>query len=131
MSRRLISIEEGFTLIEIMITLVILSIGLVALAGLQVSAIKGNAFSKRMTTAVSIANERLEQIKDKAYADILSESPTQIPIKYPNEPEMIFIRQVTVTNNSPLANTKTVNVTVTWSDGSNSHSVPITTIISQ
>jgi type IV pilus assembly protein PilV len=131
MSRRLISIEDGFTLIEIMITLVILSIGLVALAGLQVSAIKGNAFSKRMTTAVSIANEKLEQVKDTPYAEILSDSPTQILIDYPNEPRMIFTRQVTVTNNVPLANTKTVNVTVTWSDGSNSHSVPITTIISQ
>jgi type IV pilus assembly protein PilV len=120
------SMEDGFSLIELMITLVILSIGLVALAGLQVSAIKGNAFSKRMTAAVSIANQKLEQIKDTAYANILSESSTQI-----TQSNMSFTRQVTVTNNSPLANTKTVNVTVTWSDGSNSHSVPITTIISE
>jgi type IV pilus assembly protein PilV len=125
-----VSIEDGFTLIEIMITLVILSIGLVALAGLQVSAIKGNTFSKRMTTAVSIANQKLEQLKDTAYANVLSESSTQITISQPNQPSMNFTRQVTVTN-GPLANTKTVNVTVTWSDGSNSHSVPITTIISQ
>jgi type IV pilus assembly protein PilV len=123
-SKSQVSIEEGFTLIEIMITLVILSIGLTALAGLQVSAIKGNTFSKRMTAAVSIANQKLEQIKDTAYANILSESSTQIP-------DTGFTRQVTVTNNSPMANTKTVIVTVTWSDGSNSHSVPITTIISQ
>jgi type IV pilus assembly protein PilV len=125
-SKSLVSIEDGFTLIEIMITLVILSIGLTALAGLQVSAIKGNTFSKRMTAAVSIANQKLEQIKDTAYANILSESSSQI-----TQSNMSFTRQVTVTNNSPLANTKTVNVTVTWSDGSNSHSVPITTIISQ
>jgi type IV pilus assembly protein PilV len=125
-SKSQVSIEDGFTLIEIMITLVILSIGLTALAGLQVSAIKGNTFSKRMTAAVSIANQKLEQIKDTAYANILSESSSQI-----TQSNMSFTRQVTVTNNSPLANTKTVNVTVTWSDGSNSHSVPITTIISQ
>jgi type IV pilus assembly protein PilV len=121
-----VSIEDGFTLIEIMITLVILSIGLTALAGLQVSAIKGNTFSKRMTAAVSIANQKLEQIKDIDYANIISEASTQI-----TQSNMLFTRQVAVTNNSPLANTKTVNVTVTWSDGSNSHSVPITTIISQ
>jgi type IV pilus assembly protein PilV len=125
-SKSQVSIEDGFTLIEIMITLVILSVGLTALAGLQVSAIKGNTFSKRMTAAVSIANQKLEQIKDTDYANILSESSTQI-----TQSNMRFTRQVTVTNNSPLANTKTVNVTVTWSDGSNSHSVPITTIISQ
>jgi type IV pilus assembly protein PilV len=126
MSKSQLSIEDGFTLIEIMITLVILSVGLTALAGLQVSAIKGNTFSKRMTAAVSIANQKLEQLKDTDYANILSESSTQI-----TQSNMRFTRQVTVTNNSPLANTKTVNVTVTWSDGSNSHSVPITTIISQ
>jgi type IV pilus assembly protein PilV len=125
-SKSQVSTEDGFTLIELMITLVILSIGLVALAGLQVSAIKGNTFSKRMTAAVSIANQKLEQIKDTAYANILSESSTQI-----TQSNMTFTRQVTVTNNSPMANTKTVNVTVTWSDGSDSHSVPITTVISQ
>jgi type IV pilus assembly protein PilV len=121
-----VNIEDGFTLIELMITLVILSIGLVALAGLQVSAIKGNTFSKRMTAAVSIANQKLEQIKDTAYANILSEASTQI-----TQSDMTFTRQVTVTNNTPLANTKTVNVTVTWSDGSTTRSVPIITIISQ
>jgi type IV pilus assembly protein PilV len=125
-SKSQVSIEDGFTLIEIMITLVILSIGLTALAGLQVSAIKGNTFSKRMTAAVSVANQKLEQLKDTDYANILSESSTQI-----TQSNMRFTRQVTVTNNSPLANTKTVNVTVTWSDGSNSHSIPMTTIISQ
>jgi type IV pilus assembly protein PilV len=125
-SKSQVSTEDGFTLIELMITLVILSMGLVALAGLQVSAIKGNTFSKRMTAAVSIANQKLEQIKDTAYANILSESSTQI-----TQSNMTFTRQVTVTNNSPMANTKTVNVTVTWSDGSDSHSVPITTVISQ
>ena len=52
--KRLMWPEEGFTLIEIMITLVIMSIGLMALSGLQVHAIKGNVFSKRLTTAVSI-----------------------------------------------------------------------------
>ena len=130
MPRCLSSIEEGFTLIEIMITLVILSIGLVALAGLQVTAIKGNTFSKRMTAAVSIANQKLEQIKDMAYGDILSQSPTQITITEGNQSSMNFTRQVTVTN-GPLANTKTVNVTVTWSGSSKSYSVPITTVISQ
>jgi type IV pilus assembly protein PilV len=121
-----ISIEEGFTLVEIMIALVVLSVGLVALAGLQISAIRGNAFSKRMTTAVSVANTRIEQIKNMPYANIQPESSTQI-----TESNINFTRQVTVTNNSPLPNTKTVNVTVTWKEGSKSFTVPISTVIGQ
>jgi type IV pilus assembly protein PilV len=126
MSRCLISIEEGFTLIEIMIALVVMSIGLTALAAVQISAIRGNAFSKRMTTAVSIADEKIEQLKSSPYANILSESSIQI-----TQSNMNFTRQVTVKDNDLLPNTKTIIVTVNWSEGSKSHSVPVTTIVSQ
>jgi type IV pilus assembly protein PilV len=125
-SKSAIGTEEGFTLVEIMIALVVLSIGLIALAGLQVSAIRGNVFSKRMTTAVSVATERIEQIKNTPYENIQSESSTQVTAS-----NMNFTRQVTVTNNSPLVNTKTVNVAVTWKDGSKSFTVPISTVINQ
>jgi prepilin-type N-terminal cleavage/methylation domain-containing protein len=118
---------DGFTLIEVMIALVIMSIGLTALAAVQISAIRGNDFSKRMTTAISIAEAKMEQINSSSYANILSESSIQI-----TQSNMHFTRQVTVTNNiAPLTNTKTVNVRVSWSEGSKSHSVPITTIVSQ
>jgi type IV pilus assembly protein PilV len=118
---------DGFTLIEVMIALVIMSIGLTALAAVQISAIRGNDFSKRMTTAISIAEAKMEQIKSSSYANIISESSIQI-----TQSSMNFTRQVTVTNNiAPLTNTKMVNVTVSWSEGSKSHSVPITTIVSQ
>jgi type IV pilus assembly protein PilV len=126
MSRCLISIEEGFTLIEIMIALVVMSIGLTALAAVQISAIRGNAFSKRMTTAVSIADEKIEQLKSSPYANILSESSIQI-----TQSNMNFTRQVTVKDNDLLPNTKTIIVTINWSEGSKSHSVPVTTIVSQ
>jgi type IV pilus assembly protein PilV len=118
--------DDGFTLIEVMIALVVMSIGLTALASVQISAIQGNAFSKRMTTAVSIVDEKMEQIKSNLYTEIVSESSSQI-----TQSNLNFTRQVTVTNNSPLTNTKTINVTVSWSEGSKSHSVPITTIVSQ
>jgi type IV pilus assembly protein PilV len=117
---------DGFTLIEVMIALVVMSIGLTALAAVQISAIRGNAFSKRMTTAVSIADAKMEQIKNGSYASIINEPDTQV-----SQSNMNFTRRVTVTPNNPLVNTKTVNVTVSWLDGSKPHSVPITTIVSQ
>lgn len=127
MRRKLaIGFDEGFTLIEIMITLVILSVGLIALAGLQITAIKANAFSKRMTAAIAVAEARIEELKDTPYANVLSESPTPVVAA-----SMNFTRQVTVTTNSPVPNTKTIQVTVTWTEGSQSHVVPISTIINQ
>ncbi len=121
-----LSIAEGFTLIEIMIAVAIISIGLLALGGLQVSLVRGNALSQRMTAAISVAEQKIEQVKNTPYANIQAESATQIQASGIN-----FTRQVTVTDNSPLANTKTVNVTVTWSDGLRTHAVPFTTIITQ
>jgi prepilin-type N-terminal cleavage/methylation domain-containing protein len=119
-------IAEGFTLIEIMIAVAIISIGLLALGGLQVSLIRGNALSQRMTAAISVAEQKMEQVKNTSYTNIEAESATQIQASGFN-----FTRQVIVIDNSPLANTKTVNVAVTWSDGLMTHTVPLTTIITQ
>ena len=38
--------QKGFTLIEVLIGLVILSVGLLAIAGLQITSARGNFFSK-------------------------------------------------------------------------------------
>ncbi len=117
--------DGGFTLIELLIALVVLSIGLTALAGIQVSAIKGNALSKRMTTAVSIADQTIEQLKNTPYNDIQSQSTSQI-----SQSNLNFTRNVTVINDSPMLNTKTIHVTVAWIDGVKTYTVPVSTIIS-
>ena len=53
--------NAGFTLVESMLTLAIMSMGLLALAGLQITALRGNALARKMTTAVSIAEQRIEE----------------------------------------------------------------------
>jgi type IV pilus assembly protein PilV len=118
--------ETGFTLIELMVTLVILSVALLALAGLQVTASTVNAHSKRLTAAMTLVETKLEAIKDTAYATILSKSST--PVVAAN---MQFTQQVTVTANSPVPTAKTVRVTVTWTEGARSYTVPLSTVISQ
>jgi prepilin-type N-terminal cleavage/methylation domain-containing protein len=125
-AKRSLATAEGFTLIEIMIAVVITSIGLLALGGLQVSLIRANALSQRMTAAISVAEQKLEQVKNAPYANIQSESATQIQLP---DLDLTFTRQVTVTDNSPLTNTKTVNVTVTWLDGLKTYTIPFRTII--
>jgi type IV pilus assembly protein PilV len=124
--KRFLTTAGGFTLIEIMIAIVIISIGLLALAGLQVSLIRGNALSQRMTAAVSVAEQTIEQMKKTPYANIQSQSPTQVTAS-----GLTFTSQGDVTNGTPLTNTKTITVTVTWSDGRKSHTVPLTTVMSQ
>ena len=117
--------NAGFTLVESMLALAIMSVGLLALAGLQITALRGNALSRSMTTAVSIAEQRLEQLKNTPYSDIQAEAATQVTAS-----NLHFTRQVTVTN-GPLPNTKSVSVLVSWQDQSKTHTLPIATLIGQ
>ena len=118
--------HAGFTLIEVMIALVILSIGILALVKLQISAIQGNTLSQNMTTAVSLAEQRVEQLKNTPYAQIPPSESVTVTAANRN-----FTRQVTVTDSSPLLNTKTVSVLVTWKDKAKTHTVPLIVIIAK
>jgi type IV pilus assembly protein PilV len=117
--------NAGFTLVESMLTLAIISVSLLALAGLQITALRGNALSRRITTAASIAEQRIEQLKNTSYANIQAEAATQVTAS-----NLHFTRQVIVTN-GPLPNTKSVSVLVSWQDQSKTHTLPIATIIGQ
>lgn len=55
--------EKGFSLIEVLVSLVILGIGILAVAQLQVSAIRGLAFGRHMTTATHLAEQQIEWLR--------------------------------------------------------------------
>lgn len=55
--------NRGFSLVELMISLTILAIGLLALAQLQVVAIQGSAASRKFSTAINLAKITLEEVK--------------------------------------------------------------------
>jgi len=117
--------NAGFTLVESLLTLAIMSMSLLALAGFQITVLRGNALARRMTTAVSIAEHRLEQLKNTSYTNIQAEAATQVTAS-----NLHFTRQVTVTT-GPLPNTKSVSVLVSWQDQATTHTLPIATIIGQ
>ena len=54
--------EAGFTLIEVMIALTIFAIGLLALAGMQITGIKGNATAQSVSAKVALGSGVIEQI---------------------------------------------------------------------
>ncbi|MBW1999787.1 MAG: prepilin-type N-terminal cleavage/methylation domain-containing protein [Deltaproteobacteria bacterium] len=59
----------GFTLVEVLIGASILTVGLLALASMQVSAIRGNAMSDRTTTALALAEAKMEELLLKDFDD--------------------------------------------------------------
>ena len=62
--RRLLKSRAGFTLIEVMVSIVILAIGVLGLAPLMAVSITGNAFSNEATQANVIAQDKIEELKN-------------------------------------------------------------------
>ena len=62
----------GFTLIEVLIAIVILTFGLLAVGSMQVSAIRGNFMGGNTSIALSLASEKMEDLlnKDFNHADL-------------------------------------------------------------
>jgi len=54
--------EKGFTLVEIMVAIVVLSIGFFAAASMQISAVSTNSSANHITEATNLAQSRLEEL---------------------------------------------------------------------
>lgn len=113
-------------MLELLIAVVILSIGLLGAAGLQATAINGNLHGNTMLQATALAQDVIERIRD---ADYDSVNDTNYPVEENNVAGTIFNRTVLIEDDVPLNELKRVTVTVSWSSG-RSHRVVLRTIIS-
>lgn len=120
--------EEAFTLLEVLVAIVILSIGLLGMASLTVGIIKGNKFSNNVTAATTLAQEKMEDIRlasEANYTSVVDE--TAAALSSPNDE---YLRGVEVEDDVPAPWMKTVTVTVSWGGASkDEHSVEVKSII--
>ncbi len=118
--------QRGFSLIEVLIGLIFLAIGLLAIAALQATSIRGNFFSNNLMQATYVAQDRLEFLKN-----LPLDSPALQAGNYNPIPAIlsgvVFNQSYTVFVSGDL---KTIHYTVTWNDGIN-HNVTFSTIRSQ
>lgn len=102
--------KNGFTLIEILIATVIITIASQGVAALTVGIMRGNSFSNRLTTATTLAQDRLEHVKRIGYTNANTVSATESYGSIANYNE--YERVTTVTNNTPMPNVRTITVEV-------------------
>jgi type IV pilus assembly protein PilV len=106
----------GFTLIEVLIALVILSIAFLGLAGLMVQTTKNTSFGGLMTEAATLAQDKLEELRATRWDDVnafSSAAPEQI-----QGSNKTYTRTWAVQEGapSPADTVRTIAVTVTWDD---------------
>ena len=122
---------RGFTLIEVLVVIVVLTIGLLGTAGLTTGIIRGNFFSKNITSATVIAQTQLEAVQNKGY---LGATTTNFPSAVQAVPMdgLNYGRRTIITDNSPATNMKTISVTVSWTEANNTaRSINLQTILAQ
>ncbi len=66
--------DKGFTLVEVLIALTILSIGILGIAGLAGTALRSSSYSRSITQATNFAQERLEGLMGVDYNNIQASS---------------------------------------------------------
>ena len=98
--------QQGFTLLEILVAMTILAVGILALGTMQISAIRANDFAGSLNGALNLATDRLERLMTLPYTSITTAgAPTTVGA---------YTLNWTVTDNSPLTDSKTVAVVVAW-----------------
>jgi prepilin-type N-terminal cleavage/methylation domain-containing protein len=124
--------QEGFTLIEIFITIVLLTIGLLGTAALTTGVVRGNLASKNMTTATVIAQSCLEENRRVGYTNAgAGTSGCLSGSTNVTQGGVTFARALTVAPSVPdTTNIRTLTVTVSWSEGgSGTKSITLVTVL--
>lgn len=102
--------EDGFTLIEVLIAIAILSIGMLAIASMQTGATRGTTTAYINTELSAVATDQMEQLTSLPYddADLSQGDHSVVGLK-----DGQFNASWTVADDDVVTNTKTVTLTVT------------------
>jgi len=140
--------DRGFSIIEVMIAISILSIGILALASMQVAAMRGNSFAGRVTEGSTWALDQVEKLMNLPWndpslqdadldgaggldnIDFDNNSATQADADFRVTKGRYAIHW-NVANNVVTNDTRTVNVIVTWTDHGVQKSVSIQRVVAR
>jgi len=113
------SAEAGFTLIELMVTLVLISIGILALSGVQTRSSSDVYDTGRHERALALAQEQIEVARAAGYALAASTAGTSGGFAWATQVDTVS------------ADMKQVAVTVTWNDRTRVRNLQLQTLLSE
>ena len=123
MQKRFILHNDGVTLMETILAIAIIAIGLFSVMSVVTIVTKGNTHSKRVTTATTMAQDKMEYFKKVDYSNVSGTSTVTTD----------YYLVAVVQNDTPVTNTKTITVNVYWdpATATSSHKVELQTILAK
>ena len=116
--------ESGFTMVEVLVALFIMTVSLAALIGLTSSGMKANAYARHATEASVVAEDKLEQLRVMAPANLVPGTDTCDAKAFVSATGS-YTRTWTVSWNGALA---TLTVRVMWSEDGQPHAITFRTM---
>jgi prepilin-type N-terminal cleavage/methylation domain-containing protein len=115
-ARRARRSQAGFTLIEMVVSMLVFSVAVMGLASTMAVAVASDTHAGEQTRALALASQRLEEIKAVPYTQVKSEPTTSVN-SMGVEGSGPYKRTVTVAEGAEGANTKSVTVSVQYGAG--------------
>ncbi len=107
--------RKGFTLVEVVIAIMIGTVGLLALSGILVKITVSNTRATDISIATALARQKIEQIKLTDYNYVVDEDEENLDANGNVVTGGKYTRETRVTADAAAFNTKTVDVTVYFS----------------
>jgi len=115
--------QEGLSLLEIVIAMAVVFLAVLGFAGFSVVAHTGMSASEKMTRAVTLAQEKMEDVKREGIPEGLSSQWTNTEPYGSIAGALYHQRMLTITPNNPMPGLHTATVQVQWDNGAHTTSL--------
>ncbi|WP_166216488.1 type IV pilus modification protein PilV [Pseudomonas atagonensis] len=133
-----IGVQRGMTLIEVLVALLILTVGLLGAAAVQLNALKYTDSSRMTSQASFIAYDMMDRIRANSGADYTVTPPTSGNLSVTRDQDLYDFTSNIVSFGGPTAtgsitlNQRVYTITINWSDAraANTASAPRSFVLS-
>jgi type IV pilus assembly protein PilV len=116
--------QRGFTIVEVLVALSIMSLGMIGILALQKAATSASGYSRRATEAAVLAEDRLEELRTLPITSVTDGSDT-VDAAGTATDDGLFDRTWTLVT---AGTTATITVRVAWNEADGAHAITFRTL---
>ena len=122
--------KKGFTLVEMIVAITIISIGLLSMAVLFPAYLRSQTHNDLNIQALKLCNQKIEFLKSLDFQDsLLNEGIHKPETLYLYNGNIMFIRTYNITDNFPYNDMKKIDINIEWKQRNRIFSKKIKSIV--